>query len=116
MKRLLDHDPLRGITRYHHYDPLTKKTTIETVQDVSGILDFNHERRKDESYSKRGIKEEMWHAARIPVIIQYKWLADYGIDVWNKDHQDKVDKMLDDPEWRYLKTTTGKIGKRIQWE
>ena len=116
MKRILDHDPLSGVTQYHEYDPLTKMTTIETVQDVEPFLERNKQMRNDTEYSKNGIKQEWWHAASIPVVVQYKWLKDYGIDIHNADHAQKVNQMLDSPEWRYLKTTDGRIGKRIKWE
>ena len=115
MKRLLDFNPLTGVAQYHEYDSLTKKTTIETVQNVDRYLERNKCLRDDESYSKEGIKKEWWHAASIPVVVQYKWLKDYGVDIFNKDHAQKVNKLLDSPDWRYLKTTEGRIGKRIQW-
>jgi len=115
MKRLLDHDPLTGVTQYHEYDPLTKRTTIETVQDVTPFLERNKIRRNNEDYSREGIKNEWWHTATIPVVIQYKWLKEYGVDIYNKDHAQKVNSLLDSPDWKYLKTTTGRIGKRIQF-
>jgi len=114
MKRLLDHDPLTGVTQYHEYDPLTKRTTIETTQDVTPFLERNKILRYNEDYSRKGIKNEWWHAATIPVVVQYKWLKDHGVDIFNKDHAQKVNQLLDSPEWGYLKTTTGKIGKRIK--
>ena len=116
MKRILDHDPLTGITQYHEYDSLTKRTTIETVQDVTPFLERNKMLRNDENYSRDGIKNEWWHAATIPNVVQYKWLKDYGVDIYNPDHTQRVNQLLDSPEWSYLKTTAGKIGKRITHE
>lgn len=116
MKRILDHNPLTGVTQYHEYDPLTKRTTIETVQDVAPFLERNRVLRNDDSYSQKGIKNEWWHAATIPVVVQYKWLKDFGVDIFNNDHAQKVSQLLDSPEWAYLKTTTGKIGKRTKHE
>ena len=115
MKRLLDYNPLTGVAQYHEYDSLSKKTTIETVQDVTPFLERNKIFRDSDSYSKGGIKNEWWHAASFPVVVQYKWLKDYGIDIYNKDHAQKVNSMLDMAEWKYLKCTNGRIGKRIQW-
>jgi hypothetical protein len=107
--RLLDYDPLTGITQYHHFDPVTEVTTIETIQDVEPILNANKAMQNDTAYSKRGIKNEMWHAACVPNIIQEKWLREKGVDVWNNDHWPKVKRLLNDPDWKWLKTTTGTI-------
>lgn len=115
MKRLIDHDPLTGVSQYHEYDPLTKRTTIETTQDVTPFLESNKIFRDCDDYSKKGIKNEWWHTATIPVVVQYKWLKEHGVDIYNKDHAQKVNQMLDMPEWKYLKCTNGRIGKRIQW-
>lgn len=108
MKRLLEHDPLTGITQYHYYDPLTKETTIETIQDVEPILEMNRSLQNDNDYSKSGMKNEFWHAARIPNNVQYQWLKE-GIDIFNKDHWPKVKQKLNDPEWRHLRTSLGKV-------
>jgi hypothetical protein len=46
----------------------------------------------------------MWKVASIPIGVQYKWLIHHGVDVMNRDHWPKVKRLLNDPEWRYLKT------------
>jgi len=47
--------------------------------------------------------------ARIPLIIIEKWRNELGVDYWNPDHQDRVDRLLADPEWRWLRTDEGAI-------
>ena len=42
--------------------------------------------------------------ARIPLIIVAKWRHELGVDYFNPDHQDKVDRLLNDPDWRWLRT------------
>ena len=109
MRRLLDYDPLSGVHVYHDYDPVTDETRIEEWQDVAPFLETNTELRNDEDYKKRGIKNEWWHVARIPVGVQNKWLHEHGVDIFNKDHMPAVKRLLNSPEWRYLRTATGKI-------
>lgn len=109
MKRLLDYDPLTGVTQYFHYHESTGEWGIESVQDVDPILDWNKSAQNHDSYSSNGIKNEFWHVARIPIVIQEKWLREDGIDVFNKDHWKKVKSKLNDPDYRYLKTTTGTV-------
>ena len=108
-KRLLDYDPYTGIKTFHTYDSLTNKTYIEYEQDVDPWIELNKKLQNDEQYSRDGIKKEWWHIAQIPLIIQHKWLKEDGIDVYNKDHWHRVMKKLRDPDYRYLRTTSGKF-------
>lgn len=108
MKRLLDYDPLTGITQYHHYDELTKVSTIETIQDMEPFIEMAKDLQNDSEYSKKGMKNEWWHAATIPVLIQEQWMKE-GIDLYNKDHWPKVKAKLNSPDWRYLRTSLGRV-------
>ena len=108
-RRLLDYDPYSGLYTYHTYDPDTDKTYIEYEQDLEPLIEFNKSLQKDDQYSKDGIKNEWWHIACIPPVIQHKWLKDYGIDIYNKDHWKAVMKKLREPEWKYLRTTNGRF-------
>ena len=86
---------------------MTGDVSIETVQDVSGILDDTSERRNDEQYTKDGIKNEMWHYARVPIVVQMKWLAEYGSKNWpmRPGNEKLLFRLLNSPDWKYLKTT-----------
>ena len=72
------------------------------------MLDQNKSLQNDEGYSKNGIKNEMWHFASIPVVVQLQWLKKYGPDndPMKKGNERLLFRLLNDPEWRYLKTTT----------
>ena len=107
MKRLFDRDPLSGVTEVFHYDEMTGDAHIETLQDVDPILDANNELRNDTGYSEQGIKNEMWHFATIPVVVQLKWLQKYGAenDPMKPGNEKLLFSLLNDPEYRYLKTT-----------
>jgi hypothetical protein len=107
-KRLLDFDPLTGIKTYHHYDHKTKITRIERVQNVEPILEYNKELAKTD-HEKQGIKRSWWHAACIPIVMQEKWLNEHGVDIYNRDHWPAVKRLLNDPDYRYLRTGSGKL-------
>jgi hypothetical protein len=109
-KRLLDRDPITGIEEWFHYDHTTDTTYVETKQDVEPILDGNTGRANDEQYSRDGIKNEMWHYASVPLVVQMKWLNEYGMDNWplRPGNEKLLFRLLNSPEWRYLKAT-GKI-------
>lgn len=107
MKRLLDFDPLTGLRTFHEYDAETDTTLLHHEQDVSGVLDDN--KRADNHGDKpRG---DMWHVASVPVSIQLKWLVEKGVDLFNPDHKQAVAKLLDDPDYRYLKRMPIVLGR-----
>lgn len=105
-KRVLDYDPLTGITTNFEYNYATDETTISREQDVELILDINKAITNDEDISKKGIKHGWWHYAQVPNIIIEKWRREHGVDFFNKDHQKAWLKLINQPEYRYLKTTT----------
>lgn len=99
MKRLLDYDELTGLRTWHDYDETTGETSFHYEQDVEPILEANRRAAND----AQGRMGEMVHVASIPVSIQLKWMIEKGVDILNPDHKKAVAKLLDDPEWRYLK-------------
>lgn len=40
-RRLFSHDPVFGVTKWWHDDPMSDQVAIETVQDVEPLLDRN---------------------------------------------------------------------------
>lgn len=116
-KRILDVDPVSGVVVYHDYDPLTDKTIIGEYQDAAPWIEFNKAIQnlgdtpggRLNAYSQRGIKEEWWHVARIPDGVALQWLKDYGVNIHNRDHWPRVRRLLNDPDWRYLRTGTGNV-------
>lgn len=106
MKRVLDYDPQTGITTYFDFDHASNTTIVGREQDVSLILEANKTLQNNEDYSKKGIKDGWWHYASYPAVVIEKWLNEFGVDVFNRDHQKKVLELTNRPEYRYLKTTT----------
>ena len=97
---------MTGITTYFDYDHLHDETLIMREQDVSSILEANKAMQNEEQTTKDGIKNSWWHYAQVPNIVIEKWLTEYGVDFYNKDHKKKIFWLLNQPEYRYLKTTT----------
>lgn len=107
-RRLLEADWLTGIAEYHGYDSGTDCTIIETVQDVAPILEHNKalQNADDQGWSP---SRDLRRAATIPDIIVLKWRNEYGIDVFDRNHWPAVKRLLNDPEWRYLRTAPGTL-------
>lgn len=106
-KRLLSYDPATGLETWFSYDALTDETIISYTADSTTILERNKRMANDADYSKKGIKQEFWHFATIPVEVQMDWMINKGVDIYNPDHNKKVSQLLNDPDYRYLKTTNG---------
>lgn len=100
--RHLDYDAFSGMETLFHYDEMTDTTVIETRQDVDAQLDACkalHNLR-----AERGGKMRDWeHYAHIPDIVALKWFAEKGIKAWDKSYEKDVFKLLNDPEYSYLK-------------
>ena len=107
-KRYLDTDPLTGIKSYHDYDHSTGVMHIQKVQDVEPILERN-KALANTNHSELGRKRSWWHCATVPNVVIEKWLSEEGINFYKKDHWPAVKRKLNDPEWRYLRTGSGKV-------
>jgi hypothetical protein len=105
-KEIIEYDPFTGMTTSLEYNHADDAVTVYREQDVSPILEMNKAMQNDAEVWKDGVKNSWAHYAQIPNIVIEKWKNDHGVDVFNKDHQKAVFKLLNDPQYRYLKTTT----------
>lgn len=106
MKRVLDYNPLTGESVIFDYNQTTDQLQLIHKQDVDHILDRNKELAADTDRSKKQVKDDMLHYASIPNSVILKWQLEKGVDVFNPKHRKKVFQLLNDPDYRYLKTTT----------
>ncbi len=104
-KRLLSFDPCTGLKTFHSYNDLTDETFISYEAPSSPIIELNKTLQNDTDYSKAGIKQDFWHYATIPVMVQMEWLINYGIDIYKQEDGPRISSLLNDPDYRYLKTT-----------
>ncbi len=95
MKKAISHNQI-----FHWHEP-TKEMAIEHIEDIKPLIDSN-KRLQQEDHSRH---DEFRLSARIPVTVVYEWKAKYGVDVYDKNHKDAVRKLLNGPEYKYLKTT-----------
>lgn len=105
---LIDHRPDAGITKLFHrlHDG---DWAYETIQDVEPILEANKEAQNhcDPWNADRSMRLD----ARIPLIFRQKWIDLYGVDFLDNDPdvQRRVDKILMDPEWCWMRTSTARL-------
>ena len=103
-RRVLDHDPLSGVTTYFDYT-VEDQMVITHTQDVDHVLDQNHAMRVDEDYSRRGIKQDQWHYARIPDAVQLEMLQKYGVNMMKYPIDWKSVLRCINTHYPYLKVT-----------
>lgn len=104
MRALLDADG--GVITRFHYDETEDRAIIERVQDVEPILDDNKREMNSGAHSRT---DEWRHVAEIPNVVIEKWLRDYGIWFYDKNHWPAVKRLLNSSEWSYLRTRPGLI-------
>lgn len=81
---------------------------VERTQDVEPILDHN----KEISGLQQPFAGAFRHVATIPLVILEKWMNEEGAPVMSMSKNEFarfVKKKLNDPDWRYLKTTDGTV-------
>jgi hypothetical protein len=88
-----------------HFDQ--DSLTVENVQDVEGILENNKFLRNHASQPKTdGLK----HIASIPNVVLVQWLneeymrGNIGLKMYSKEFDELVERKLNDPAWKYLRT------------
>lgn len=104
MSRLLDreHDGLGVETRYHKEDT---RLVVEHVQDVEPYLDRNKRWANGGNRPREG---GLCKVASIPNVVVTEWMK-RGVNLFDKNDQQKVAALLNSPEYRYLKTTDRRI-------
>jgi hypothetical protein len=85
------------------------KMIIRSLQNVDPIIDHNKEMMNhgDIASTIGGLARRY---AQIPLNIVYQWLVEDGLDVFDPDHQERLARKLNDPDYRYLRTHKGHMG------
>lgn len=73
---------------------------VRYEQDVTKILDANRKLQNDASGRMGDGLEKVAH---IPTYIIYEWITKHGINLYNPDHQDGVQRLLNSSDYRWLK-------------
>lgn len=94
-------------TRIYH-DDADDRTIVERVQDCDSIV--RHAKRTEADFSRSTyLRSDMVRVATVPNVVLEHWMKKYGIDPANPDDNKKILKLLNDPDWKYLKTVPGQV-------
>lgn len=79
-------------------------------QDLEPILDHTKAMR---DLNKKTNNLGYYYDAEIPLTLAHKWFLEEGIDVFNPEHSDLVNKKINEPEFRKHFACTDKFTKGI---
>ena len=103
-KRLLEVDPVTGISTFHDYDHQSKKTYITHSQDLTNILGQNQALRNNADYKKGGIKNDWYHFATVPMVVVMELKTKHNLDVFNDNDLPAIERLLKDRDYTKLRT------------
>lgn len=98
-------------------DEVNNRLVIKTSQDIEPYLNYNKHCRDNQE--KHGKSKDIKSVASIPFAVAELWYQNcYSknpdrnipqIDIFNPEHADRVKKILNDPDYSFLRTSTGRL-------
>lgn len=76
---------------------------------VKAVLERNKQYQADGGTGYLTDAKEMKHVASIPAFILQKWREEFGVDVLKKEHGDLLKRLLNDPDYLWLRVGTGRV-------
>lgn len=106
MPRKLYLDTAEGIVEHLVFDDSERKVHVQRQSDVTANIESN---KREYNVNRRGREGLGDKVADIPMGVVLEWKQRFGLDFFNRDHWHAILRKLDDPEWRYLRTTPGRL-------
>lgn len=104
MSRLFDIDPWTGAVETFDFDEATGTAIIKRVEDVEPVIEAN-KRSLTSGHNGYTPSKDMRLAASIPIGVVYEWLTKHGVNLFDKNHEAGVRRLLNSNEYRYLRTS-----------
>ena len=103
----------RGVLNRYYWNEDDQTMDVRRTFDVSSILELN-KRQAVSSLDKRYGKEMLHHVAEIPMTMIVYFKQKHNLDIFDPDpsEQKRFLKLLDDPDYMYLKSTVKKLSRR----
>ena len=100
-----------GPVTVFHEDALTGNIGIETVQNVTPILEANvaDYNSGNDGYTP---SRDMRKVASIPLVEVHRMMREEGISIFDRGAWPKIAAKLDDPDWLKFRTAPGQISKK----
>ena len=104
--RFIDFDPITRISTHFEYDGGSDQFKVIRTQNTDPIIEDNKQAILDVDGHRAQAKNDWALYAKVPNIVIEKWLNEEGVNFFDRDHWPKVMKLINSPEYRYLKRTT----------
>lgn len=103
-------NPYKDAYETYYWDDENQKLIIKNTFEVGDILKVN-KMQANASIDKRYGNAMLHLVADIPNVFIAKFLKEHNLDVFSNDpaEQRRLRKLLDSPEYRFLKTTTKRL-------
>lgn len=111
MKKIkTEYNPYSDCTETYYWDDDTQTVTIKNTFDVGAVLESNKRKAAGTIDSRYG-NQVMHHVADIPNVFITKFKREHNIDVFSSDpaEQKRLRRLLETPEYRFLKTTVKRL-------
>jgi hypothetical protein len=100
-------DKADGITESLIEDASEKRWIVKRTADVQANIDLNKRlMRMGDGYSP---SRDLRRVASIPNSVVLAWVEKYGVDPTAKGNEALLRRLLNDPEWFYLRTAPGRL-------
>lgn len=110
-KRLLDFNPLTGEKVWFQYSEHDDSMAITHEQDVTPAVEVAHHFATDSNYTRKGIKNDWWHYAKVPNTIILKMKQEDGVDFFDRNHAKRMFELLN-TKYKAFKVTSGHHSER----
>ena len=103
-----------GAVETWYYNPDTQGWKIKTTHQIGDILKQNQAQANASVHQLRYGKEMLHHVAEIPNGVITKLMREEGVNVFSNDPEQvkKLRRLLDSPDYRYLKSTVKMLSRR----
>lgn len=106
-------NPVTGAREDFYWDDQQQALVQRTRHQIGDILEANKRRANATTDGRKfGTDNVLHHVADIPNALIVKFKKDHGIDVFDPNHKKRLLRLLDSPDYRYLKSTVAKLNTR----
>lgn len=106
MAKKLYLDTSEGIIEHLIFDESEKRNIVQRTSDITANIEANKQEYLSRRQNREGLGEKV---ASIPLGVVLEWKERFGVDVFDRNHQPAVTRLLNDPEWLYLRTAPGRL-------
>ena len=105
---LISHDPYSGLKKYVGDNPDDPEgVLVRYEQDRRDILATVDRNKIEANHVNTGRMGDMERVASIPIGVMFEWKVKHNVDAWNyascEETRRKVNRLLNDSDYRYLK-------------